>query len=1430
MKSRKIVYKIMAAATAFVCAVNGPLCAGSTGVAYAAETDAQEQSWKKNVGAGEAIAQENIIKILSVEDLEALAQQCTLDQWSAGKYVSLEADLDLTGSDFTGIPTFGGTFDGKGHTISGFSLTKSGNVNGFFRYVQEGAAVKNLTVSGEVAPDGHRDVTGGLVGNNKGLLSNCSFVGTVKGKNRTGGVAGLNEAQGQIYNCSFEGDVTGEHYAGGIVGENLGSVVRCKNSGSVNITEVKVSTEVEEFGLEALDGLTSVNNIPASTDIGGIAGASSGILQSCENTGDVGYPHVGYNIGGIVGRQSGYLDGCINSGTLNGRKDVGGIVGQFEPDVTLQYEPGMLADLYTELEVLQGLIDVTIQDAKGVSSSVSGSIQGLSDSTKNVKSATQELSDSMISWADENLEAINDFSARLSWALDQMVPAADAMSGSMDSMGDAADLLSDALEDGKHMIESGSDALGGMSDAVIGLGDMTGTVQDALKNINAALDDLAEALGSPEEMAEAIEALVKRLSELSGDLKEIEELLDKIFNRNDISDGEKELIGNLADAFGSLGRATEELSLSLSDVTVENGSLSGAEGLTDAADRVADAAKELEMAGGAVADGLVSEESGSSAEMRIAYAQAQRDMTELEKLLGEVSELFEEWETAEADGEREADLDAGREADETKDALLDKLDLTKQKAQDISERLDEMEASAAKETGSDGLAGEVKAAREQLDRIVQTAEEVEERLNSAEHDARLNADTDERPEEGTEADPEEEAESNAYFTLENVLGNGSDVHNELENADSENPEPEGRDPENPELENPEPEGQDPENSDPENPEPEDPKPDGTDIDWAEVIKMIGEGWKEVEPEIEKALGSLGGSLDSIGGNLDDLADAGYRGAAAAGTLFKASSKLKDGFRSLSSAAEVIRDTLSGLADQPAIQFTPLDAKITNQKDALDSAMDDMIAQIDGLNSVMTVSSDVMLADMEAINKQFGVIVGVLKRESEAETESIEDRIVDVSDEEEIGEQADGCVTGSVNKGEINGDVNVAGIVGAMAIEYDFDLEDDLTQNGEKSLDFSWLTSAVLSGCINSGAVEAKKNCAGGIVGRMDMGKVSDCESYGSVSSSGGSYVGGIAGVSYAVIRDSWAKCSLSGNDYVGGIAGLGETVTNCHTLVELTESGAFTGAIAGNLMEDGELVDNTFVHKKLAAVDGISYAGKAEPVAYDELLSGSETPEQFKEFELTFVADGEVVEVMRFQYGKGITSLPEIPAKEGYSAKWPDLDYSCLTFSQTVEAEYTAYESALSAGGEIPVLLVDGSFSSEAVIEDETQEMTFTDAKGKEHAGTCVTVRVNDPVLEEISYTVHYRLPDAGKRYRLWVFTGDGWEKRDYETDGNYLLLKSDGEEVTFLLEEYTILWIIVTAAAVAALVIIVILVNVGRKKKKSRKKSKKANKKREKK
>ena len=90
---------------------------------------------------------------------------------------------------------------------------------------------------------------------------------------------------------------------------------------------------------------------------------------------------------------------------------------------------------------------------------------------------------------------------------------------------------------------------------------------------------------------------------------------------------------------------------------------------------------------------------------------------------------------------------------------------------------------------------------------------------------------------------------------------------------------------------------------------------------------------------------------------------------------------------------------------------------------------------------------------------------------------------------------------------------------------------------------------------------------------------------------------------------------------------------------------AYLGAVAGDVDSDGTVSGNTFTSENLGALDGISYAGKAEPVDFDSLCSTEGVPELFSQLELTFVADGITVAVVPFQYGEGIESLPEIPAK-----------------------------------------------------------------------------------------------------------------------------------------------------------------------------------------
>lgn len=371
-------------------------------------------------------------------------------------------------------------------------------------------------------------------------------------------------------------------------------------------------------------------------------------------------------------------------------------------------------------------------------------------------------------------------------------------------------------------------------------------------------------------------------------------------------------------------------------------------------------------------------------------------------------------------------------------------------------------------------------------------------------------------------------------------------------------------------------------------------------------------------------------------------------------------------------------------------------------------------------------------------------------------------------------------------GAVRGDINAGGIAGSMAVEYDFDPEDDLVREGDSSSDFRLQTRAMIISCLNSGEITGKKDYAGGITGSADLGRISSCENYGSVTSTDGDYVGGIAGASQGSIDSCWSKCSLAGGDYVGGTAGLATELNNCHTLVTISEGTAYLGSVAGFAAEDATLSGNTFTGS-LGAVDGISYEGKAAPVDFDTLCMTAGVPDLFSRLELTFTADGDTVAVVSLQYGEGVESLPEIPAKKGYSARWPDIDYTCITASQTLEAVYTPYSSALTDGGELPDILVDGSFSSSASVTHTEEEVTWTDENGVLRSGTAFTVTVKDPDLEQTSYTVHCRLPDSGKRYILWVLEDGDWTQQEYEKDGRYLLLDSQSEEITFCITERTL-------------------------------------------
>lgn len=369
------------------------------------------------------------IHIYSADDFVQLSKSCKLDTYSQGKTVYLDSDVDLSGSKFVPIPTFGGTFEGQGHTVSGLELSGDASHMGLFRYVQAVGTVRDLKATGNIDAAGTLNEIGAIVGTNYGTISGCSFSGTISGQNNVGGIAGTNEGSGMIYNCKTEGSVEGDHYVGGIVGQNVGTISYCSNTTGVNVSASEAVDNVED-----LDSLTlptasddDDDDIPkkanTSTDVGGICGFSSGVIIGCTNWGGVGFEHVGYNIGGIVGRQSGLVSGCTNWGTASGRKDVGGICGQMEPFITLDVESGSIGAMAKELNTLHGLMDTLLNHTGSATASLAATLGVLSDSAAHATESARYVAERTTDYVDSTVSTVNEVFIRINTAEKMLAPA-----------------------------------------------------------------------------------------------------------------------------------------------------------------------------------------------------------------------------------------------------------------------------------------------------------------------------------------------------------------------------------------------------------------------------------------------------------------------------------------------------------------------------------------------------------------------------------------------------------------------------------------------------------------------------------------------------------------------------------------------------------------------------------------------------------------------------------------------------------------------------------------------------------------------------------------------------------------------------------------------------------------------------------------------
>ena len=398
------------------------------------------------------------IKISTADEFLEFARNCSLDTWSVNKKVVLMENISLLGKDFGGIPSFGGYFDGQGHTISEVNISKGLSYAGLFTYIQKGAVVESLNVTGIVQPDGNTTIIGGIAGDNCGTIHDCSFKGIVCGNDYIGGIVGINELTGSITSCRMEGFISGMHFIGGIAGKNDGNLANCRNDALVNTTNTDTEITIDSFEklnsvLNLLrDGFNQSREEAKSdvtvSDIGGIAGVSIGIISHCINNGEIGYDHVGYNVGGIAGRQSGYVLRCSNNGKVKGRKDVGGIVGQAEPFITVDLSSDVAFQLQQAVEKLHDSVTVTLKDAKSESDTVTNRLAVISRFTAGAIDDTRYLAAGTVDFANGVTSATTEAFSRIDYILDE----ASKNGGPMDNTGSAMENIGEASKDIKKTV------------------------------------------------------------------------------------------------------------------------------------------------------------------------------------------------------------------------------------------------------------------------------------------------------------------------------------------------------------------------------------------------------------------------------------------------------------------------------------------------------------------------------------------------------------------------------------------------------------------------------------------------------------------------------------------------------------------------------------------------------------------------------------------------------------------------------------------------------------------------------------------------------------------------------------------------------------------------------------------------------------------
>ncbi len=1316
------------------------------------------------------------IDISTAEQFADFASKCYIDSWSENKYVSLRADIDLSGIEICVVPVFNGIFDGVGHTISGFDYMGDGYVVGLFRYVESQGVIQNLTLKGNIESENQRECIGSLCGVNYGTIKNCTFQGTVSGRDTVGGIAGMNGSTGTITGCAAKGRITGYYSTGGIAGINHGTLNYCSNRAGINDNSEWVE-EDDEMGTGAgiLGSLTGGDDseLYSGVDTGGIAGFSDGVIVRCTNSGTVGYEHTGYNIGGIVGRQSGVVSLSTNNGTVYGRKDIGGIVGQMEPFIEIN-EAESLRDA---VDKLHDLIDKTIDDMQAAKNGVKRDFDVLTSFSDGAVDAADALAEQLGDFMDDNLDQAQAMTDRLDHVMEMTPGVLNDFEAAENSFTNAVNTLRNASNNVGKITDVGDGEYDASKDRRITLlHTVGGYVISNSYNPNAGetVEITAKPDGSNDEYQLSSIKVVK------------------------VTGGEEIAASRSADTY-SFTMPAENVRVEAyfepcAGIVVQ----SDVPAIDKADEQQEPSASEPEKE----ADSEGGTQSSNTAEIGTEDDEEESDSTEP----GETDEKeTESVPVEETDGPELSDDQPetmvpgdGMAAEERKDEI-DSSTVNQSKKTKPS-------ASAAVIRINSNLSGNASCLlNDNKDSAVITVEPsggytvdyVE--LNGS----KISSDS------GNSYSFPVDGDKNIYIQFRKITTRSGAV----DNAKSE-------------IEYAIQEAQDAANK---------------------INDKINNSGSISAEELQKMLSATTTVME----NTQILADI-YGGQAADSLravnsdLGSASDHLKSALDSTKSATRRTRDIANYMNEQSDITFTKLGAVYDYNRIDLNNHLQGISDSLKNLSNNASDYSDVVNADLKAVNDQVNVVFNLLAdRLTGAQKLELSEIYEDAGDED-----IDSIITGRTescsNKGVIKGDINVGGIAGSMSID-DEDFEDSAAGAIEYEIGRRYITKCLVTDSVNEGYVTSKKNGAGGICGYMNHGIIVDSESYGSVESTEGDYVGGICGESLTIIRRCYALCSVAGNRNVGGIAGYADTLKECYSMADVHSQNGRVGAIAGQISEydkigvntNGEtqetqeqkVTDNYYVSEGVHGIDNISYTGVAEPISYQDLLAVGGLPAQFWHLKVIYKIEDTYLGSEEVAYGERLDKLnfPQIPGKEGFYGEWPDVSDLTMNGTVVVEAEYkdnvTVVQSGASETGgnesqwQRPLALVEDIFTEDTILNAAISDRTPPEEAAEKRSVVYEVTLHNGGIKETDSFAL--RILNPYEDAVVYGYKDGSWTVLESKSRGQYLQVDMTGMQQYFCVVENTsnkMVLIICASAAVAVLILMTVLVKKGRARRKRRK------------